>query len=197
MPSDSPPSKAAEVAQLLAALEAGDDDALDRLFPIVYDELRGLARAVRRGPSLETVNTTALVHEAYLRLARNAGASFEGRSHFLSVAAKAMRHVLVDHARRRGARKRGGDLARVDLSESLVGGSGEAPDAHVLALDRSLDRLAELDVRKARVVECRFFGEMSVEETAAALGVSEATVKRDWRMAQAWLYRALSEPDPA
>ena len=185
-------ASAVDVNRLLTALQSGDEGALDRLFPVVYDELRALARAVRRGPSPETVNTTALVHEAYLRLAGGA-CSFEGRSHFLSVAAKAMRHVLVDHARRRGAQKRGGGLRRVDLSETLVAGGGAAPDAHVLALDRSLDRLSSLDARKARVVECRFFGEMSVEETAAALGVSAATVKRDWRLAQAWLYRSLSE----
>ena len=188
-----PEQATADVERLLAALRDGDDGALDRLFPVVYDELRALARAVRRGPSLETVNTTALVHEAYLRLV-GGGAGFACRAHFLRVAAKAMRHVLVDHARRRGAQKRGGDLARVDLSETLVGGGGAAPDAAVLALDRSLDRLAALDARKARVVECRFFGEMSVEETAAALRVSAATVKRDWRLAQAWLYRALADP---
>lgn len=194
-PPDSPPD-AVEVNRLLAALRAGDESALDRLFPVVYDELRALAQAVRRGPSLQTVNTTALVHEAYLRLADGgADVGFEGRSHFLGVAAKAMRHVLVDHARRRSAQKRGGDLARVDLSETLTGTSGAAPDVHVLALDRALDRLTTLDVRKARVVECRFFGEMSVEETASALDVSTATIKRDWRMAKAWLYRALSESD--
>ena len=193
---DSP--EGTDVDRLLAELRSGDDDALDRLFPVVYDELRKLAHAVRHGPSLQTFNTTALVHEAYLRLAdQGATLDFEGRSHFLGVAAKAMRHVLVDHARRQGALKRGGDLARVDLSETLVGASGDAPDAHILAIDRALDRLGELDGRKARVVECRFFGEMSVEETAAALRVSTATVKRDWRLAQAWLYRALAEPDGA
>ncbi|MDT0630933.1 sigma-70 family RNA polymerase sigma factor [Rubrivirga sp. S365] len=191
----SPPASSAEVDRLLAALREGDGGAFDRLLPVVYEELRALARAVRRGPSCETVNTTALVHEAYLRLAGGGGSSdFEGRSHFLAVAAKAMRHVLVDHARRQGAQKRGGGLARVELSETLADGGGAAPDAHVLALDRSLDQLAALDSRKARVVECRFFGEMSVDETAAALGVSAATVQRDWRLARAWLYRALSDP---
>ena len=187
----------AEVDRLLGALRDGDGDAFDQLLPVVYDELRALARAVRRGPSCETVNTTALVHEAYLRLAGGgAGTGFEGRGHFLGVAARAMRHVLVDHARRQGAQKRGGDLARVDLSETLAAGGGAAPDAHVLALDRSLDRLATFDARKARVVECRFFGDLTVDETAAALGVSPATVKRDWRVARAWLYRELSEPAP-
>jgi RNA polymerase sigma factor (TIGR02999 family) len=182
-----------EVERLLASLRGGDGGALDRLLPVVYDELRALARQVRRGPSSETVNTTALVHEAYLRLSRGEG--FEGRSHFLGVAAKAMRHVLVDHARRRSAEKRGGDLARVELSETLVGSAAQTSDGLVLALDRALGRLGALDARKARVVECRFFGDLSVEETAAALGVSTATVKRDWRMAQAWLYRALAETD--
>ena len=182
-----------EVQTLLDALQGGDDHAFDRLMPVVYDELRRLAQSVRRGPSMQTLNTTALVHEAYLKLANHASPTFEGRSHFLGVAAKAMRHVLVDHARRQGASKRGGDLARVDLSETLVGGATTVPDDHVVALDRALDQLAALDARKARVVECRFFGEMSVDETAAALGISRATVKRDWQFAQAWLFRAMSE----
>ena len=191
--SDSSEASRDEVQALLDALQGGDEAAFDRLMPVVYDELRRLAQSVRRGPSMETLNTTALVHEAYLRLASAASPTFEGRSHFLGVAAKAMRHVLVDHARRQGASKRGGDLARVDLSETLVGGADAAPDGHVVALDRALDQLAALDARKARVVECRFFGEMSVDETAAALGVSRATVKRDWQFAQAWLFRAMSE----
>ena len=191
-----PRASATEVERLLDALRGGDEGALDRLFPVVYEELRKLAHAVRRGPAMQTLNTTALVHEAYLRLADDGtNLDFEGRSHFLGVAAKAMRHVLVDHARRQGAAKRGGNLDRVDLSETLVGTASGSPDRHVLALDRALDRLEALDGRKARVVECRFFGEMSVEETAAALRVSTATVKRDWRLAQAWLCRALAEPD--
>lgn len=192
-----PPDSAAvpqnDVQTLLDALQQGDETAFDRLMPVVYDELRQLAQSVRRGPSMETLNTTALVHEAYLRLAGPASPTFEGRSHFLGVAAKAMRHVLVDHARRRNASKRGGDQVRVDLSETLVGGTEGVPEGHVLALDKALGQLAEQDPRKARVVECRFFGEMSVDETAAALGVSRATVKRDWQFAQAWLFRAMSE----
>ncbi|MEM6328076.1 MAG: sigma-70 family RNA polymerase sigma factor [Bacteroidota bacterium] len=189
------PSDPSEVTRLLGALNAGDDDALDRLFPLVYAELRRLAASVRQGPSLATMNTTALVHEAYLRLADGDLADFEGRGHFLGVAAKAMRHVLVDHARRRSAQKRGGDLARVDLTAAVSLASSPDSDATVLALDRALDRLAMVDERKARVVECRFFGDLSVEETASALGVSAPTVKRDWRMAQAWLYRALSDTE--
>ena len=189
------PAPPDEVERLLASLRDGDDGALDRLLPVVDDELRALARSVRRGPSSETVNTTALVHEAYLRLSNGSG--FESRAHFLGVAAKAMRHVLVDHARRRGAEKRGGDLHRVDLSDTLIGSASGSPDRLVLALDRALERLAALDERKARVVECRFFGDLTVDETAAALGVSEATVKRDWRMAQAWLYRALADDETA
>ncbi|MEO0559219.1 MAG: sigma-70 family RNA polymerase sigma factor [Bacteroidota bacterium] len=184
-----------DVQTLLDALQRGDEAAFDQLMPVVYDELRQLAQSVRRGPSMETLNTTALVHEAYLKLANHASPTFEGRSHFLGVAAKAMRHVLVDHARRRSASKRGGDLARVDLSETLVGGADTAPDNHVIALDRVLDQLASQDPRKARVVECRFFGEMSVDETAAALGISRATVNRDWQFAQAWLLREMSEPE--
>ena len=191
------PPDASEVTRLLGALNAGEGDALDRLFPLVYAELRRLAEQIRQGPSMQTMNTTALVHEAYLRLADGDLADFEGRSHFLGVAAKAMRHVLVDHARRRSAQKRGGGLARVDLTDAARLASGPAHDHAVLALDAALDQLAALDGRKARVVECRFFGDMSVEETAAALGVSTPTVKRDWRMAQAWLYRTLADEPPA
>ncbi|MEM0964365.1 MAG: ECF-type sigma factor [Bacteroidota bacterium] len=180
-----------EVERLLTALRPDEGGAAGHLTPVLYEELRALARRVRRGPSSETVNTTALVHEAYLRLSR--GESFESRAHFLGVAAKAMRHVLVDHARRRSAEKRGGDLVRVDLADTLVGSAGDAPDEGVLALDRALEQLAQVDARKARVVECRFFGDLSVEETADVLGIGTATVKRDWRMARAWLFRALRD----
>ncbi len=184
---------APDVTQLLDALGRGEDGAVDRLFPVVYDELRRLAQRVRQGPSMETLNTTALVHEAYLRLVGpEHDVSFESRAHFLAVTAKAMRHVLVDYARRRGAAKRGGDAVRVDLTAAL-GAQAPPDDATLIAVDDALRHLARLDPRKARVVECRVFGGLTLDETAAALGVSAATVKRDWRMAQAWLWRALAD----
>jgi RNA polymerase sigma factor (TIGR02999 family) len=178
---------------LLDALHRGEPGAVDRLLPVVYDELRRLAEHARRGPAAETLNTTALVHEAYLRIAGQDNPSFESRAHVLGVAAKAMRHVLVDHARRRGAHKRGGDLARIDLTDADRFAGTPERDLALLALDDALGRLAARDPRKARVVECRFFGDLSVEETAAALGISTATVKRDWAMAQAWLYREIAD----
>ncbi|MEM6785257.1 MAG: ECF-type sigma factor [Bacteroidota bacterium] len=189
------PTSPAEVTRLLHAAQAGDPLALERLFPLVYDELRALAHRQRGGWSGQrTLNTTALVHEAYIRLQDGAqGSGFESRAHFLGVAAKAMRHILVDYARRQGAQKRGGDQHRVDLDApglSIANPDGPAL-TDLLALDAALDRLAEQDARAAQIVECRFFADMTIEETAAAVGVSTPTVKRSWRMAQAWLYREM------
>jgi len=187
------PTPTPDVTQMLDALGRGEDGAVDRLFPVVYDELRRLAQRVRQGPAMETLNTTALVHEAYLRLVGpEHEMSFESRAHFLAVTAKAMRHVLVDYARRRGAAKRGGGALRVDLTAAL-GAYAPPDDATLIAVDDALLRLGRLDARKARVVECRVFGGLTLDETAAALDVSAATVKRDWRMAQAWLWRELAD----
>ena len=187
------------VTRLLHRLNAGDRRALDRLFPLVYDELRaGAERQRRRWEGDDTLNPTALVHEAYLRLVDQTSPEWNDRAHFLAVASKAMRQILLDYAKRRLAAKREGGLQRIPLDElenGLRGAEGATdvrPDA-IVALDEALLRLARHDVRQSQIVECRFFGGMTIDETAAALQLSPATVKRGWAMAQAWLYRDLSE----
>ena len=178
-----------EVSRLLVAWRQGDPRALDRLMPLVYDELRRLARIQMRGERTDhTLQTTALVHEAYLRLC-GADVEWEGRVHFLAVAATVMRRVLVGHARSHDRAKRGGGADRIPLDEALAV-SAERPEA-VLALDEAIGRLSALDERKARAVELHYFGGLTYEETAAALGVSPATVDRELRLAKAWLYREL------
>ena len=186
-----------DVAAVLAELRAGDASAVGRLFPLVYGELKRIARVQRRTwPDSDTLNTTALVHEAYVKLARRGDGDWRDRAHFLAVAATAMRSILIDHARARTRAKRGGGRAPLELSalDGLVGdtpsGVGESVDV-LLALDEALDRLAALSERQGRIVECRFFGGMSIEETAEALDLSPASVKRGWAMARAWLYREL------
>lgn len=187
---------AGEVTRLLRAAGDGDDEALERLYTVLYDELRGLAHVVRRDGGPETLNTTALVHEAYVRLVPSRDLDWKDRRHFLRVAARAMRQVLIRAAERRTAEKRGGDRDPVTLDEELgAAGISESAGAlepeTVLSLNRALEELAGIDARKAEVVECRFFAGLSVEETADVLDVSTATVKRDWRAARAWLARAL------
>jgi RNA polymerase sigma factor (TIGR02999 family) len=178
-----------EVTRLIAEL-GGGRGALDRLMPILYDELRRIARRQMRGERLDhTLDTTALVHEAYVKLIGLDRISWQNRAHFLAVAAQAMRRVLVDHAVGRDAQKRGGDRRRIPLEEADI--QRAKPVETLLALDTALTRLEAVDVRLSRVVECRYFGGMSVEETAAALEVSPATVKRDWSVARAWLNREL------
>jgi len=178
-----------EVTEILAQLTAGCPEVWDELVPLVYDRLRGQARSLmrreRRGHSLQT---TDLVHEAFLRLAGQQRVQWKSREHFFSVAARTMRLALVDHARRRQAQKRGGTQDRVNLDETA---GIEEPDLQVLALDEALDRLAAIQERQARVVEYRCFGGLTVSETAAALGVSIATVGREWRAGRAWLQSAL------
>lgn len=177
------------VTQLLQNARRGDAAAFDDLFAVVYSELRRLAHVVRQDRAGETLNTTALVHEAYERLVPAEDIEVENRAHFFRLAARAMRFVLTDSARRRKAAKRGGDQVLVTFDE------GVHPDAvqleEVIALDDALTRLEDLDQRQAHVVECRFFAGLSVEETAQALGVASATVKRDWRAARAWLAHEL------
>jgi RNA polymerase sigma factor (TIGR02999 family) len=176
---------------MLAKVGAGDQAGLDELFPLVYAELRRIAgREMRHEKSGRTLQTTALVHEAYLRLLKDASLSFENRAHFLGIAARAMREILIEHARARSARKRGGSAVRLTLDDVLA--PTLSPTIDVLALDEALERLARLDERHARVVELRYFGGMSVEETAVALDLSPATVKRAWTLARAWLYRELT-----
>jgi RNA polymerase sigma factor (TIGR02999 family) len=181
------------VTSLLGRIRRGDGDAFNELFPLVYAELRRIAaREMRRERSGRTLQTTALVHEAYLRLLKDASLSLDNRAHFLGVAAHAMREILIERARARAAQKRGGGALRVTLDESV----SPAPDVSidVLALDEALQRLARLDNRHAQVVELRYFGGLSVEETAAALNLSPATVKRAWTLARAWLFRELGGP---
>ena len=182
---------------LLDAARGGDRGAFDELLPRVYAELRQLAHArLRQHRPGDTLNTTALVHEAYLRLADGDTPGWRDRSHFFALAARAMRFVIVDLARQRAAQKRGGGLADLRLTESL-GLSGADADAHnVLSVDAALDRLAERSSRLAEVVEMRFFAGMEHAEIAEATGRSVPTIKRDWRRARAWLYAALADDPP-
>ena len=182
------------ITELLAAWAAGDRRAADRLLPAVYDELRRqAARAMRREPDGSTLQPTALVHEAYLRLV-DQRAPWHSRAQFFGVAAQAMRRVLVDHARARHAAKRGGGAPQITLGDAAAQQPGAAADsaADVLALHDALTRLAALDPDQARLVELRYFAGLTIEETAAALGSSPATVKREWAVARAWLHRELS-----
>lgn len=183
---------AGEVTRLLRAARAGAPDALGGVFPLVYDDLRRLAqRQLAREHGERTLQPTALVHEAYFKLAGRGALDAVDRAHFLAVAAHAMRQVLVDHARHRTAAKRGGGWIRTTLSSGSWASDFDA--AELLALDEAL---ASLDERQRQVVECRFFGGMEEGEIAAALGISERTVRRDWEKARAWLYRALYEAPP-
>lgn len=179
------------VTRALTELAAGDAQALDRLFPLVYDHLRDMARrALRHERSDHTLSATALVHEAYLKLVRLDHLDWKGRAHFFAVCAPLMRRILISHARARNADKRGGGGADSTLDDALV--AAEDRPAELVALDDALTRLEARSPRQARVVECRYFAGMSIEETAAALGVSPATVKREWTIARAWLIREMS-----
>jgi RNA polymerase sigma factor (TIGR02999 family) len=176
-----------EVTKLLIRLTEGDHAVLDALLPAVYDELRRLAaNYLRRERASHTLQPTALVHEAYIRLVDQTRVEWQNRAHFFGVAAQMMRRILVDHARSQAAEKRGGDAQKLSLDEN-IDVSAMRP-SELVALDEALERLAELDPQKSRLVELRFFGGLSVEETAEVLGVSAPTVKRQWRMAKAWLY---------
>jgi RNA polymerase sigma factor (TIGR02999 family) len=182
-----------QVTQLLGAWKDGDRGALDKLMPLVYDELHRMARRYMNGQAQgHTLQTTALVNEAFVRLVGEPGKDWGNREHFFGVAAKAMRHVLVDYARAANAAKRGAGVSAIALDEALVPSAERMGD--VIALDDALHTLATLSPRQSEVVEMRFFGGMSVEETALALGVSAETVMRDWRAARAWLTRELSAP---
>ena len=183
-----------DVTALLRAWSRGDAEAGERLLPIVYGELRRqAARLLRRERRDHTLQPTALVHETYLRLIEQHAADWKNRTQFFAVAATAMRRILVDHARRHGARKRGGSWDRISFDETRRAWPGP-PDVDILALEEALDELAVLDPAKVRMVELRFFAGLDLEETAAVLGVSESTVTRDWRLARAWLFRRLGGP---
>jgi RNA polymerase sigma factor (TIGR02999 family) len=181
----------AQITQILDGINDGDADAMGRLAGIVYDELRHLADLhLQRERSGHTLQPTALVHEAFLRVLGSSDVHWHGRAHFFRTAAEAMRRILVDYARSRNAQKRGGGQQRVELNES-IDGSAEASEV-VLAVHDALARLAEIDAEKARIVEMRFFGGLAVGEVAEALDVSDRTVERHWKTARAWLAREIS-----
>jgi len=185
-------SESQEVTLLLSALTRGDDGAASKLIPVVYAELRRLAGSYMRRERVDhTLQATALVHEAYLKLIEQRSANWQNRAHFFGVAAQLMRRILIDHARGHSRQKRGGEQKKVSLDEAFVFSEKQADE--LLAVDDSLNRLAEIDPRQARVVELRFFGGLSVEEAAEVLGVSPKTIKRDWSVAKAWLYADLKE----
>lgn len=200
MPADRP-TQNNDVTVLLRLASDGDSQAAAELLPLVYDELRRLARAKmskeRDGGAGQTLQPTALVHEAYMRLLGAEGESlrWEGRGHFFGAAARAMRRILVERARARGRVKRGGGAARVALEDDAL--AVEPPGDDLLALDEALERLEKRDRRKAEVVMLRFFAGLSIEEIAAAIGVSPATVKNDWTFARAWLHRELARDGEA
>ena len=179
-----------DITRLLGAAQQGNSAAMDEVFVSVYPKLREMARSRRRGwRGNFTMNTTALIHEAYVKVAKQSGGEYENRGHFFAVAAKAMRQVLINYAEKQSAKKRGGGAAQVTLYEKDAVHE-EALD-EILALESALKKLEQLSERQAQVVECLFFAGLGVEETAEALGISPATVKRDWSAARAWLYREI------
>jgi RNA polymerase sigma factor (TIGR02999 family) len=179
-----------DITRLLDAVADGGTEAFDELFPIVYNELRRIANGRMRGERRDhTLNATALVHEAYLKLVRFDQIRWQSRAHFFAIASQVMRNILVDYAVARKAQKRGGDNQPISLDENLIMTDDRVEE--MLALDDALKHLEKLDPRQARVVECRFFGDLSIDETAEVLNVSPATVSRDWTMARAWLNREL------
>jgi RNA polymerase sigma factor (TIGR02999 family) len=190
------PSDSQEISVLLKAWGNGDQAALDRVTPLVYAELHRMARRHMRKERENTMQTTALVHEAYLRLVDAKGLACQDRAHFFALSAQIMRRILVDAARARVSAKRGGDAPPLDHSEAVnldeIAGNVSQKSAEVLALDQALHELARVDARKASVIELRFFGGLSVEETAEVLQISAQSVMRDWKLARAWLVRELA-----
>jgi RNA polymerase sigma-70 factor, ECF subfamily len=180
-----------DITVLLTAWGNGEEDALARLMPLVYPELRRIARKhLARGSPADTLESAAVVNEAYLKLIRGHGIRCESRVQFFALCAQVIRHILVDHARHRRYAKRGGGAVQIPIDETLL--SARTPGVDVLALDEALASLTKVDSRKARVVELRYFGGLSVEETSEALQISKETAKRDWKMAKAWLLRELT-----
>jgi len=183
-----------DVTALLAAVGAGDQKAVDELFPVVYEQLRGLAvQALRRERLDHTLQPTALVHEAYLRLVNQREADWQNRAHFCAVAARAIRRVLIDHARAHKRQKRGGGRAEITLSVATP--IFEEREVDLLALDEALARLAEVEPLEARIVEMRFFAELTVQEIAQVLGITDRSVRRHWNYAKAWLFREIRKGD--
>lgn len=190
---DSHPS--GEITQLLVDLSDGDENAVNAILPRVYDELQALAHGqLRRERSDHTLNTTALVHEAYLKLVKQDRVSWQNRAHFFAIASTAMRRILINYAHKRNAEKRGGGQALATFEENMAGTIHETRADELLALDDALTKLAALSERQAKVVEYRFFGGLTHEEIAEVLGTSLPTVGRDWRFARAWLSRELADP---
>lgn len=185
-----PPSPKGQITGLLQDWRNGDQTAIDKLLPIVYDELRRLAAGFFRRERLNhTLEPTALVHEAYLHLVDQSRVGWENRAHFFGAAAQLMRRILIDHARSRNAAKRGGGEIRVTLADDAA--LTEQRELDLISLDAALEELAALDERQGKIVEMRFFGGLSIEETAEVLEISPATVKREWNTAKAWLYRRM------
>lgn len=181
-----------DITGLLKALRKGDSGALDRLLPLVYDELHRIAhRELSRRGAGATLRTTGLLHEAYVKLADQSSVEVEDRAHFLALAATAMRHIIIDYARAQRTLKRGGAWRRISLDETVP--ATEDRLDQVIELDEALERLARFDRRLCKVVECRFFGGMTVQETAAALGIAPRSVDRSWQKAKAWLLREMGE----
>jgi RNA polymerase sigma factor (TIGR02999 family) len=185
------------IARLLERVNDGDRDSIDRLFALLYDELKAIAgRQRKRWRGDYTLNTTALVHEAWVKLVGRDEAAVRNRQHFQALAGRAMRHILCDYARRQGAQRRGGDVRRITLDEIRPPAAQvtltRAQSEILIVLDEALSRLERIDPRQSRIVECRFFGGLTVEETAEAMAISPRTVKRDWAMARAWLHREMT-----
>lgn len=182
-----------QITQLLKKWSEGNQEILDKLMPLVYEELRRQAsRYLRRERSNHTLQTTALIHEAYLKLVDQKEVEWQSRAHFFAIAAQAMRRILVDYARERHRDKRGGNAENLPIEDALMISSKEK-SVDLVALDEALTRLAEFDERQARVVELRYFSGLSIEETADVLGVSNVTVRRDWNMAKAWLHQQITK----
>ena len=184
-------AKPGDVTRLLDDWRNGDGSALDRMMPLVYNELRAIAGSFLRGHASPTLQTTTLVHEAYLRMVGQAGADWKNRARFLGIAATLIRNIVVDHARSRRAQKRGGNVPKLVLDENVEAPRPRALD--VIALDDALLDLARLDQQQSRIVELRFFAGLTIEETAEALDISASTVKRDWILAKAWIFHTLSK----
>jgi len=202
MPGESAAGRPTNITELLREASQGNREAFDRLFPLVYDELKAVAhRRLEAEPEGHTLNTTALVHEAYFKLVEQEHVEWQSRAHFFAIAARAMRRILIDYARKRSADRRGGGVTKLSLESALrvpeEGTIGKEQAAELVALDAALTRLAQFNARGADVVLYRFFGGLSHRETAEVLGVSEITVRRAWTAARAWLRRELvAEPDP-
>ena len=188
-----PQTSSQQLTQMLIQLSEGNAQMVDDILPLIYDELRRLAgNYLRRERSDHTLQPTALVHEAYIKLIDQTQVKWQNRAHFFGIAANIMRRILVDYARQHKAEKRGGAAEKMPLEEEILIVS-EGKSAELLALDEALENLAKFDPQKSKIVELRYFGGLSVEETAEVLGVSEITVKRHWRMAKAWLYGQLAQ----